>query len=75
MNYDEWRTETDRDYEDRMHVHDRGGSSLVSVQSGRCDCGVDTTRSVSARHGNAWQCKPCGELALRAQYDRRSRTA
>lgn len=70
-NYDDWRTETDLDYADRMHVHDRGPAP--ESYGGVCQCGTDTTRAVSQRHGFIWQCHKCAELAIRSIYDRASR--
>jgi len=61
MNYDQFKTETDRDYHERMGTHRRGGSSLPPAVGGRCACGVETTRSVV---GHGWQCAPCGESEL-----------
>lgn len=71
MGYDLWKQETDRDYEDRHHVHDRGPAP--ESYGGVCACGGETERSVSQRHGFIWQCKSCAEQALRAIYDRASR--
>jgi hypothetical protein len=72
MSYDDWRQETDRDYEDRMHVHDRG-TPFTYPPSGVCACGVETTRAVSQKGGHRWECKDCAEANLRAIYDRASR--
>lgn len=60
MGYDTWKQESDRDYEDRMHVHDRG-PRMISPRTGRCACGAETTRSVA---GFGWQCKRCSEAEL-----------
>lgn len=71
MQYDDWRQETDRDFEDRHHVHDRGPAP--ESYGGVCACGTETTRAVSQRHGFIFQCKACAEQALRSIYDRASR--
>ncbi len=69
--YDDWRTETDRDFEDRHHVHDRGPA--LESYGGVCACGTETTRSVSQRRGFIWQCARCAEANLRAIYERATR--
>ncbi len=71
-NYDDWRTETDRDYEHRMHVHDRG-PRFTSPTTGFCTCGVETTRCVSQKSGYRWVCAKCGEAELRSIYERAAR--
>lgn len=70
--YDDWRTETDLDYYERMGVHRRGGSSLPPAEGGRCACGAHTTRSFA---GYGWQCVDCSEAAMRALYEKRTRRA
>lgn len=69
--YDDWKQEAPEDRDYRMHVHDRGPAP--ESYGGVCQCGMDTTRAVSQRHGFIWQCKRCGELAIRSIYDRASR--
>lgn len=69
--YDTWKGESDRDFEDRMHVHDRGPAP--DSYGGVCACGTETTRAVSTRDGHRWECARCSEVALRSIYDRASR--
>lgn len=71
-NYDDWKTETDLDYFERMGVHRRGPSSLPPAVGGTCACGRATTRSLQ---GIGWQCDDCYRTMLRRQFERKTRTA
>lgn len=74
MNYDDSKTETREDYEDRMQVHNHG-SKFVYPQEGLCSCGTVTTRAVSHRGGYRWECKPCSVKAFDALFSKAVRQA
>lgn len=71
-----WRT-VKPNPEDRLESYNeafrRQPLTLEKIPSGACiGCGNETTRRVTVGPpgdtGNGWQCKPCGEKALRAQF-------
>lgn len=74
MSYDDYKTESDRDYEDRMQVH-RGGGHFEYPAEGPCACGTVTTRAVGHRGGYRFECKPCSVKAFDALFTRGVRQA
>lgn len=67
--YDDWRTETDRDYEDRMGVHQ---APSEPVAGGTCACGASTLRSMA---GVGFQCHQCAQAAFHQLFQRAVRQA
>jgi hypothetical protein len=69
--YDAWKLENRDDEQARLYRH-RHSDEPLPVRGGICACGRETNRSLA---GIGWQCSTCREACLRAQYERKARTA